>query len=53
MSGDGGREVGYPLCREPDVGLDPRTWDHNMSYKQMLNQMSHQGTPHILVLTKL
>jgi len=24
-------EAGSPLSREPDAGLDPRTWDHDLS----------------------
>ena len=29
-------EAGSPLSREPDVGLDPRNWDHDLSRRQRL-----------------
>ena len=25
-------------CREPDVGLDPKPWDHDLSQRQTLNR---------------
>ena len=36
-----GEEAGFSL-RE-DTGLDPRTWDHDLSARQMLNSLSHPG----------
>ena len=35
--GVGEEEAGFSLSREPDLGLDPRTWDHDLSQRQMLN----------------
>ena len=32
-------------------GLHPRTWDHDLSPRQMLNPLSHPGLPHRMVLT--
>ena len=36
-----GRDIGRRRSRlpvrSPDVGLDPRTWDHDLSQRQMLN----------------
>ena len=29
-------------CREPTVGLDPGTWDHNLSQRQTLNHWATQ-----------
>ena len=29
-------------CREPDVGLDPRTLDHNLNQRKMLNHWAIQ-----------
>ena len=31
--------------REPDVGLDPRPWDHDLNRRQMLKGQSLSGTP--------
>jgi len=33
------------LSREPDVGLIPGPWDHDLSQRQTLNQLSHPGVP--------
>ena len=35
--GVGEGEAGFPLSREPDVGLDPGPWDHDLSQRQSLN----------------
>jgi len=35
--GVGEGEAGFPLSREPNAGLDPRTWDHDLSRRQKLN----------------
>ena len=35
--GVGEGEAGFPLSREPDEGLDPRSWDHDLSRRQTLN----------------
>ena len=32
------------LSRKPDVGLDPGPRDHDLSRKQLPNQLSHPGT---------
>ena len=34
-------------CREPDVGLDPRTWDPHPELKADAQPLSHPGTPEI------
>ena len=31
-------------CREPDAGLDPGTWDHALSQRQMLNHWAIQAS---------
>ena len=49
---------GSPLSREPDaglhtgliVGLHPRTWDHDLSPRQMHNRLSHPGAPTARIL---
>ena len=43
---EGEGETDSPLSREPYVGLNPRT--HDLSQRQMLNRLSHPGTPIIL-----
>jgi len=30
-------EAGFLLSREPDAGLDPRSWDHDLSQRQTFN----------------
>ena len=40
-----GGEVDPQLSREPDVRLDPGTWDHDPNQRQTLDQLSHPGTP--------
>ena len=32
-------------CREPDVGLDPKTKDHTLSQEQVLNHWATQASP--------
>ena len=47
MSGgeaEGARESDFPLSREPDAELDPRTQDHDLSQRQKFNRLSHLGT---------
>lgn len=39
------REAGSPLSKDPDVGLDPRPPDHDLSRRQMPNYLKHPGTP--------
>ena len=34
-----------PLHREPNVGLNPGIEDHDLSRRQMINQLSHPGAP--------
>ena len=39
-------EADSPLSREPDAGIDgliPGPWDHDLSWRQMLNRLSHPG----------
>ena len=43
-------EAGSPLSRELDVGLDPRTLDHDQSQRQTFNQLSHSGAPEITLI---
>ena len=38
------------LGREPHLELGPRTLDHDLSPRQILNQLSHPGTPGVCVL---
>ena len=33
------------LNMEPNVGLNPRTLDHDLSQRQTLNSLSHPGAP--------
>jgi len=35
--GAGEGEAGLPLSREPDAGLDPRSWNHDPSRRQTLD----------------
>ena len=39
------RGGGSPLSREPDVWLKSQDPDHDLSWRQMLNQLSHPGAP--------
>lgn len=32
-------------AREPNTGLFPGLWDHDLSWRQTLNQLSHSGAP--------
>ena len=43
--GEGEGEVDSPLSKEPNAGLDPGHQDHDLSWRQMLNQLSHPGAP--------
>jgi len=36
-------EVDSPPSREPHVGLDPGTLDHDLSRRQILDRLSHPG----------
>ena len=36
------REAASPLSREPSI---PGPWDHELSWRQRLNQLSHTGAP--------
>jgi len=43
-------EAGSPLSKEPDRGHSiPGHQDHDLSRRQMLNQMSHPGVPKIRI----
>ena len=42
--GEGERETGSPLSREPNAELDPRTQEHDLSRRQTLHRQSHLGT---------
>ena len=35
----------FLLSREPDVGLNFMTLDHDFRQRQLLNPLSHSGTP--------
>jgi len=37
VGGVGKEEAGFPWSRDPDAGLDPRTWDHDLSRRQTPN----------------
>ena len=45
---EGEGEANSLLSGEPNVGLHPRTPDHDLSRRQMLNRLSHPGAPKIL-----
>ena len=40
-----GGEADSPLSREPDVGSMLGPQDHDLTPRQMLNQLSHSGAP--------
>ena len=42
---EGEREAGSPLSREPDGDSVPGHWDHDLSWRQTLNQLSYPGVP--------
>lgn len=42
---EGEGKADFPLSREPHVRLDPGPWDPDLRGRQMLNQLSHLGTP--------
>lgn len=44
-------EAGFVLSRGPNAGLDPRTVDHDLSRRQMLDRQSHPAAPLSLVIT--
>ena len=46
-------EANSPLSREPDVGLDLRTFGSQLDRKRTLNQLSHLGAPRRLYLAML
>ena len=50
--GVGEGEAGFPQSREPDAGLDPRTWDHDLSRRQTLNDWPPRR-PYIKLYTVL
>ena len=35
------------VSTEPDAGLEPTNWDHDLSRSRRLNQLSHPGAPEI------
>ena len=37
-------------CREPNVGLDPRTWHHYLSQRQMLTHRATQESLGLILL---
>jgi len=43
--GEGEREAGSPLSREPDAASIPGSWDHDLSRRQLLNRLSYPGAP--------
>ena len=45
---EGEGQADIPLSREPDVGLNPKIWDHDLSQRETLNQLSHPGNPVIV-----
>ena len=42
---EGEGEADSLLSREPYLGLDPSSWDHDLRQRQMLNRLSHPGAP--------
>lgn len=44
------REAGSPLSREPNMVSISEPWDHDLSRRQMLNQLRHPGTPKVYFL---
>ena len=45
-----GGEAGSLLNQKLDMGLNPRTWDHDLSRRQVFNQLSHLGAQVLHVL---
>ena len=43
-------ETSSPLSREPDAGLILGPQDHDWSWRQTLNQLSHPGVPTLSIL---
>jgi len=43
----GEREADSPLRRDPEI---PRPWDHDLSLRQPVNQLSHPGAPEAVCL---
>nr|XP_025873684.1 uncharacterized protein LOC112934440 [Vulpes vulpes] len=40
---EGEGEAGSPPSREPDMGLDPRPWDHDLSQRQAPKLLNHSA----------
>ena len=51
--GEGEGEAGSPPCGELDLGLNPRTLDHDLSQRQTLNQWNHPGAPGFYIFNEL
>ena len=51
--GEKEREADSPLSREPDAGLIPGLWDHDLSWGKMLDQVSQPGSPSVCISNKL
>ena len=49
LAAEGEGEAGSPLSREPDMGLNPRTLDHDLSRRQKFNGLRHPGAPEIVI----
>ena len=47
---EGEGEADSSLSREVMQGLIPGPWDHDLSQRQMLNHLSHPGTPIVNVI---
>ena len=51
---EGEVEAGSLLSREPKDGAPiPGSGDHDLSGRQMLNGLSHPGTPHLFILISM
>ena len=53
MQEHGEGEADSPLSREPNGSLIPGPRDHDLSQRQMLNQLSHLGAPKPSVLIEI
>ena len=49
---EGEGEADSSCSMESKLGLDPRTWDHDLNWREMLNQLWHPGTPAALYVTR-
>ena len=44
-------EADSPVIRKPDADSIPGPWDHDLSWRQTLNWLSHSGTPSVNIFS--